>query len=89
MDVSSSTISTLSNSSPTVRRQISQLNAPDDDIVDPREVDKVLSELAGMTGRWSLFKKFLAERLRVRPYHCPFTPLLYEFIVAASARMTI
>jgi len=63
-NVSSSTFSTSSSSSPTIRRQVSQLNAPDDDIVDPREIDKVLSELAGMTGRWSLFKKFLTERLR-------------------------
>jgi COG4 transport protein len=35
--------------------------------IDPREIDKVLSELAGMVGRWHLFKKFLSEDLKV-PY---------------------
>lgn len=34
--------------------------------VDPREIDKTLSEIAGMLGRWSLFKKFLLESLSVR-----------------------
>ena len=29
--------------------------------IDPREIDKVLSELAGMVGRWHLFKKFLSD----------------------------
>ena len=33
--------------------------------IDPREIDKVLSELAGMVGRWHLFKKFLYEDLKV------------------------
>lgn len=33
--------------------------------IDPREIDKVLSELAGMVGRWHLFKKFLSEDLKV------------------------
>ena len=35
--------------------------------VDAREIDKVLSELAGMIGRWRLFRKFILESLRVRP----------------------
>ncbi|KAJ7109115.1 COG4 transport protein-domain-containing protein [Mycena epipterygia] len=39
-------------------------SAPDEDVVDPREIDKVLSEVAGMAGRWNLFKKFLSESLR-------------------------
>lgn len=61
-----------SSSSPTVRRQPSQINAPEEDVVDPREIDKVLSELAGMVGRWSLFKKFITEQLRVSaPPHSP------------------
>jgi len=47
------------------------VNAPDEDVVDPREIDKVLSELAGMTGRWSLFKKFLVERLRASLFDFP------------------
>lgn len=61
-DVSNSTLLVQSSSSPSVRRQTS--NAPDEDLVDPREIDKVLTELAGMAGRWSLFKKFLAEQLQ-------------------------
>ncbi|GLB35270.1 putative COG4 transport protein [Lyophyllum shimeji] len=36
---------------------------PDEAAVDPREIDKVLSELAGMIGRWNLFTKFLVEAL--------------------------
>ncbi|KAG9013015.1 hypothetical protein FRB94_004408 [Tulasnella sp. JGI-2019a] len=35
----------------------------DDEGPDPREVDKVLNELAGMAGRWAAFRKFLCERL--------------------------
>jgi len=30
-------------------------------VVDPRETDKVLSEIAGMLGRWSMFKRFLLD----------------------------
>jgi conserved oligomeric Golgi complex subunit 4 len=37
----------------------------DIDAADPREIDKLLSELAGMIGRWSLFRRFLYDRLRV------------------------
>lgn len=37
----------------------------DDPVVDPREIDRVLSEVAGMVGRWNLFKKFLSEALKV------------------------
>ncbi|KAJ8462975.1 hypothetical protein ONZ51_g10559 [Trametes cubensis] len=36
----------------------------DVDLVDPREIDKVLSEAAGMSGRWGLFRKFMHERLK-------------------------
>lgn len=37
----------------------------DDIAVDPREIDKVLSEVAGMIGRWQLFKRFLFDALKV------------------------
>ena len=37
----------------------------DDDIIDPREVDKVLTEAAGMSSRWGLFRKFMHDRLKV------------------------
>lgn len=45
------------------RRQ--QTMVADEAVVDPREIDKVLSEVAGMMGRWNLFKKFLSEALKV------------------------
>ncbi|KAF9792460.1 COG4-domain-containing protein [Thelephora terrestris] len=35
----------------------------DEDIVDVKQIDKVLSELAAMSGRWNLFRKFLFDRL--------------------------
>ncbi|KAF8317381.1 COG4-domain-containing protein [Clavulina sp. PMI_390] len=34
------------------------------DLVDPRDIDQFLTELAGMAGRWSLFRRFLYDRLR-------------------------
>lgn len=57
-DVSNSTVP-LSAS----RKQFS--TAVEMDEVDPREVDKTLSEIAGMSGRWNLFRKFLVEQLQV------------------------
>jgi len=33
--------------------------------VNPRDIDKVISEVAGMAGRWNLFKRFLVDRLQV------------------------
>ena len=59
-------LSDISNSAAalsTPRKQTS--TAIDVDEVDPREVDKVLSEIAGMSGRWHLFRKFLVEQLQV------------------------
>ncbi|KAJ6547289.1 COG4 transport protein-domain-containing protein [Mycena capillaripes] len=53
---------TLTSQNNTRRQQPS--TAPDEELVDPREIDKVVSELAGMAGRWNLFKKFLSESLR-------------------------
>ncbi|TEB36091.1 COG4-domain-containing protein [Coprinellus micaceus] len=35
----------------------------DENAIDPREIDKVLSEVAGMIGRWNLFRKFIMEAL--------------------------
>ena len=37
----------------------------DEDIVDVKQIDKVSSELAAMSGRWNLFRKFLFDRLSV------------------------
>ncbi|THU99354.1 COG4-domain-containing protein [Dendrothele bispora CBS 962.96] len=38
---------------------------PDDDSIDPRDIDQLLIEMAGMSGRWSLFKNFLLDSLQV------------------------
>ncbi|KAJ7694072.1 COG4 transport protein-domain-containing protein [Mycena rosella] len=50
--------------SATNSRRQAPSTAVEEDVVDPREIDKVLSEVAGMAGRWNLFKKFLSESLR-------------------------
>ncbi|KAI0736560.1 COG4-domain-containing protein [Fomitopsis betulina] len=44
------------------RKQSAQYDV--DEEVDPREIDKVLTEAAGMSGRWSLFRKFMHDRLK-------------------------
>ncbi|KAG2149193.1 COG4-domain-containing protein [Suillus clintonianus] len=46
------------------RKQPSLVSSQDDDDLDPREIDKLLSEIAGMSGRWYLFRKFLVEQLQ-------------------------
>ncbi|KAG8999188.1 hypothetical protein FRB90_012139 [Tulasnella sp. 427] len=38
--------------------------ATEEDGPDSREVDKVLTEVAGLAGRWALFRRFLTERLK-------------------------
>ncbi|KAF9459574.1 COG4 transport protein-domain-containing protein [Collybia nuda] len=48
--------------SPSARRLPS--TNPEEVVVDPRDIDRTLSELSGMIGRWSLFKKFLTEALK-------------------------
>ncbi|KAL6309196.1 COG4-domain-containing protein [Sparassis latifolia] len=50
--------------SPVVRRQNMSASTEDEDTVDPREIDKVITEAAGMSGRWSLFRKFIHDRLK-------------------------
>ncbi|KAJ6546418.1 COG4 transport protein-domain-containing protein [Mycena vulgaris] len=61
-DVTDNPPLTMASGTNSRRQQIS--TAPEEDVVDPREIDKVLSEVAGMAGRWNLFKKFLSESLR-------------------------
>ncbi|KAG2066119.1 COG4-domain-containing protein [Suillus decipiens] len=46
------------------RKLSSQISSQDDNELDPREIDKLLSEIAGMSGRWYLFRKFLVEQLQ-------------------------
>jgi len=45
--------------------QITRRPTVNDDGTDPRDIDKVLSELAAMVGRWHLFKRFLTDALKV------------------------
>ncbi|KAF8124019.1 COG4 transport protein-domain-containing protein [Boletus edulis] len=56
-DVSNSTASMTAP-----RKQFSTTIEVDE--IDPREIDKTLSEIAGMSGRWNLFRKFLVEQLQ-------------------------
>lgn len=60
--LSLSQLSDISNSISTPRKQTTTVEM---DEVDPREMDKTLSEIAGMSGRWYLFRKFLVEQLQV------------------------
>ncbi|KAG2747471.1 COG4-domain-containing protein [Suillus brevipes Sb2] len=61
LDVSSSSFSIAP-----ARKQSSQVSSQDDNELDPREIDKLLSEIAGMSGRWYLFRKFLVEQLQTQ-----------------------
>lgn len=59
------------------------MNIVEEDIVDAREIDKVITEVAGMSGRWSMFRKFLYDRLKVTCLLAPLDvlpclPLVYE-----------
>lgn len=63
-EISNTNFQTLGTSTP-IRRAASHASGMEEDSVDPREVDKVLTEVAGMAGRWSLFRKFLYDRLKV------------------------
>ncbi|KAH9001665.1 COG4-domain-containing protein [Lactarius akahatsu] len=48
--------------SPTAPRRQTTTPLSEDD-VNPRDIDKVISEAAGMAGRWNLFRRFLLDRL--------------------------
>ncbi|TCD62614.1 hypothetical protein EIP91_006628 [Steccherinum ochraceum] len=62
-DAGSTSFQTLSAPSH-IRKTASGTPALDEETADPREVDRVLSEAAGMASRWSMFRKFLYDRLR-------------------------
>ncbi|KAI9446846.1 COG4-domain-containing protein [Lactarius indigo] len=49
--------------SPTAPRRQTTTPLSEDDI-NPRDIDKVISEAAGMAGRWNLFRRFLLDRLK-------------------------
>lgn len=42
--------------------------APDDDTIEMKEIDRFLSEIALMLGRWSLYSRFIAARCKVWNY---------------------
>ncbi|KAI0060834.1 COG4-domain-containing protein [Artomyces pyxidatus] len=42
-----------------------------EDEVNPRDIDKVITEAAGMAGRWSLFRRFLMDRLSKSDHEDP------------------
>jgi hypothetical protein len=84
-DVAENPPLTLTSHNNTRRQQPSM--APDEELVDPREIDKVVSEVAGMAGRWNLFKKFLSESLRVHIH--PFFCLSFSNIHSRKTRKTL
>ncbi|OSC97651.1 COG4-domain-containing protein [Trametes coccinea BRFM310] len=53
--------------SASVQRPGALSEAAEDELVDPREIDKVVAESAGMSGRWGLFRKFMYDRLKEEP----------------------
>ncbi|KAJ6455868.1 COG4 transport protein-domain-containing protein [Mycena sanguinolenta] len=62
IDVAENPPLTLASHNNAPRRQQPSL-VPDEDLVDPREIDRVVSEVVVMVGRWNLFKKFLSRSL--------------------------
>ncbi|KAI0003322.1 COG4-domain-containing protein [Russula compacta] len=61
-DVTTLNLPSATPSPTAVRRPPPALHSEED--VNPRDIDKVISEAAGMAGRWNLFKRFLVDRLK-------------------------
>jgi hypothetical protein len=38
----------------------------EEEATQAKEVDRIISEIAGLAGRWGLFRRFLVGRLKVR-----------------------
>ena len=51
--------------SPVKKRSVAETQAAEDGDVDMKEVDGILSELAVMIGRWSLYSRFIALKCKV------------------------
>ena len=60
-------------SSPAQRASGAEPQAREDEEVDMREIDGILSEIAMMLGRWSLYSNFIAAKCKVKR---PFRPEL-------------
>lgn len=54
--------------SPAKRGPITELQAREDERVEMKEVDGVLSEIAVMLGRWSLYSSFVAAKCKVHKW---------------------
>lgn len=52
------------SSQPHGRKQTMHISDEDEEALAPREVDGLLTEMVGMSGRWSLFRKFMYDRLK-------------------------
>lgn len=52
--------------SPVSKGVASDIYAPDEGLVDMKAMDMVLNEMAMILGRWSLYKKFIAFKCKVR-----------------------
>lgn len=51
--------------SPAKRGSVAEIQAREDDGVDMKSVDSILSEIAVMLGRWSLYSSFIAAKCKV------------------------
>lgn len=58
------------------QRTTVQLSAAEseEEASNAREVDKIVSEIAGLAGRWGLFRRFLLERLKADDTSTPVSP---------------
>ncbi|MCJ1461402.1 Golgi transport complex subunit 4 [Mycoblastus sanguinarius] len=54
--------------SPAKRGMITEIQSCEDEGVDMKEVDRFLSEIALMLGRWSLYSSFIATKCKVRGF---------------------
>lgn len=52
--------------SPAKRGALPETQSPDDGLVDMKEIDGFLSEIALMLGRWSLYSSFIATKCKVQ-----------------------
>ncbi|KAL1755392.1 COG4 transport protein-domain-containing protein [Schizophyllum commune] len=65
---------------------------PTTEEVDPREIDKVVSEAAGMVSRWNVFRKFLCETMQfaalLATYYIPMETWYIRVIIDKAHRLS-